>query len=77
MENILQQHNKIKRKGATETEDRGEMAKAAVKLPKNEIKCFSGDYTFWKSFKETFEATVHSRTGVTNRKTYIFAINIR
>ena len=54
-------------KGATltETEDRGAMAKAAVKLPKIEIICFSGDYTCWKSFKETFEATVHRRTDLT------------
>ena len=49
LENILQQQGKIKVEGATltETEDRGAMAKAAVK-------CSSGDYTCWKPFKETF-----------------------
>ena len=68
MENVLQQQRKIKVEGATltETEDRGTIGKAAVKLPKIEIKCFSGDYTCWKPFKETFEATVHRRTNLTN-----------
>ena len=57
-----------KREGATltETEDRGAMATAAGKLPKTKIKCFSGDYTCWKSFKETFETTVRRRTDLTN-----------
>ena len=79
MENVLQQEGKIKVEGATltETEDRGAMAKAAVKLPKIEIKCSSGDYMCWKSFKETFEATVHRKTDLTNRKIYIFAIIIK
>ena len=46
LENVIQQQGKIKVKGITltETEDRGAMTKAAVKLPKIEIKCFSGDY---------------------------------
>ena len=46
-ENVLQQQGKIKVEGATltETEDRGAMAKVAVKLPKIETKCFSADYT--------------------------------
>ena len=56
----------------TETEERGGMAKAAVKLPKIEIKCFSGDYTCWKSFKETFEATVHRRTDLTNIEKFTY-----
>ena len=74
MENALQQEGKIKVKGATltETEDRGAMEKAAVKLPKIEIQCFSGDYTCWKSFKEAFEATVHRRTDLTNIETFTF-----
>ena len=47
LENVLQQQGKIKEQGATltETEDRGAMAKAGVKLPKIKIICFSGDYT--------------------------------
>ena len=79
MENVVHQQGKIKVEGATltGTEDRGAMAKAAVKLPKIEIKSFSGDYTCWKSFKETFEATVQRRTDLKNRKIYIFAIIIR
>ena len=79
LENVLQQQYKIKVESATltETEDRGATAKAAVKLPKIEIKCFSGDYTCWKSFEEIFEATVHRRTDLTNIKIYIFAIIIR
>ena len=56
----------------TETEDRGAMAKAAVKLPKIEIKCFSGDYTCWKSFKETFEETVHRRADLTNMERFTY-----
>ena len=46
-ENVLQRQGKIKVESATltKTEDRGAMAKAAVKLPNIEIKCFSGDYT--------------------------------
>ena len=45
LENVLQQQSKIKVEGTTltETDDRGTMAKAAVKLPKVEIKCFSGN----------------------------------
>ena len=41
------------------------MTKNAVKLPKIEIKYFSGDYTCWRSFKETFEVTVHWRRDLT------------
>ena len=52
----------------TDIENRRVTAKPAVKLPKIEIKCFSGNYTCWKSFKETFEATVHRRTDLTDRK---------
>ena len=52
----------------TETEDRGAMAKAAVKLPKIEIKCFSGDYTCWKYS----EAIVHRRTDLTNIEKFIY-----
>ena len=54
MENVLQQ-SKIKVKGTTltEREDRKIMSKAAVKLPKIEIKCFYGDYIYRKLFKET------------------------
>ena len=68
LENVLQQQGKIKVEGATltETQYRGAMEKAAVKLTKIEIKCFSDDYTCWKSFKETCEATVHRRTDLTN-----------
>ena len=74
LENVLQQQSKIKVEGAalTETEDRGTIGKAAVKLPKIEIKCFSGDYTCWKSFKETFEATVHRRTNLTNIEKFTY-----
>ena len=74
MENVLQQQGKIKVEGATltETEDRGEMAKAAVKLQKIDIKCFSGDYTCWKSFRETFEATVHTKTDLTNIEKFTY-----
>ena len=73
MENVLQQQSKIKVEGATLTdiENRRVTAKPAVKLPKIEIKCFSGNYTCWKSFKETFEATtVHRRTDLTDRKIF-------
>ena len=47
LETVLQRQGKIKVESTTltKTEDRGAMAKAAVKLPKIEIKCFSGDYT--------------------------------
>ena len=50
----------------TQTEGRGAMVKAAVKLTKIEIECFSSNYMCWKSFEETFEATVHRRTDLTN-----------
>ena len=42
LENVPQQQGKIKVEGATltETEDRGAMTKAAVKLPKIEINLF-------------------------------------
>ena len=68
MGNVLQQQTKIKVEGATltETENKRATAKSAVKQPKIEIKCFSGDYTCWKSFEEIFEATVHRRTDLTN-----------
>ena len=56
----------------TETEDRGTMTKATVKLPKIEIKCFSGNYTYWKSFKGTFEATVHRRTDLTKIEKFTY-----
>ena len=74
MDNVLRQEGKIKVEGATltETEERGGMAKAAVKLPKIEIKCFSDDYTCWKSFKETFEATVHRRADLTNIEKFTY-----
>ena len=74
LENVLQQQSKIKVEGATltETEDRGATAKAAVKLPKIEIKCFSGNYTCWKSFKEIFEATVHRGTDLTNIEKFTY-----
>ena len=74
LENVLRQEGKIKVEGATltETEERDGMAKAAVKLPKIEIKCFSGDYTCWKSFKETFEATVHRRADLTNIEKFTY-----
>ena len=48
------------------------MTKDAVKLPKIEIKYFYGDYTCWKSFKETFEATVHRRTDLTNIEKFTY-----
>ena len=78
LENVLQQQGKIKVEGTTltETEDRGTMAKAAVKLPKIEIKCFSGNCTCWKPFKETFEATVQNRYNK-HKNIYIFAIIIK
>ena len=45
LENILQQQGKIRVEGTTlsETEHREAMEKVAVKLPKIEIKCFSGN----------------------------------
>ena len=54
LENVPQQQSKIKVEGVTltETEDKGTMAKAAVKLPKIEIKCFSGDYTCWNHLRK-------------------------
>ena len=74
LENVLQQQDKIKVEGATltETEDRRTIAKAGLKLLKIEIKCFSGDYTCWKSFKETFEATVHRRADLTNIEKFTY-----
>ena len=74
MENVLQQQSKMKVEGATLTdiENRRVTAKPAVKLPKIEIKCFSGNYTCWKSFKETFEATVHRRTNLTNVEKFTY-----
>ena len=66
LENVYNNKTKVGSATLTETEDRGATAKAAVKLPKIEIKCFSGDYTCWKSFEEIFEATVHRRTDLTN-----------
>ena len=74
LENVLQQQSKIKVEDTTltETENRQTMAKAAVKLPKIEIKCFSGDYTCWKSFKATFESTVHRRIDLTNIEKFTY-----
>ena len=66
LENVLRQEGKIKVEGATltETEERGGMAKAAVKLPKIEIKCFSGNIS-------------QENRSNKNRKIYIFAIIIK
>ena len=36
------------------------------------MKCFSGDYTCWKSLKETFEATVHRRTDLPNIEKFTY-----
>ena len=57
MENVPQQQSKIKVEGATltETEDKGTMAKTVVKLPKIEIKCFSGDYICWNHLRKTLK----------------------
>ena len=71
---MLQRQGKIKVEGATltETEDRGAMPNAAIKLRKIEIKCFSRDYRCWKSFKETFKAKVHRRTDLTNIEKFTY-----
>ena len=37
-----------------------------VKLPKIVLRKFSGDSLDWKSFKETFEAAVHSSDSISN-----------
>ena len=47
-------------------EPRIENITLGVKLPDIKIKPFTGDYTNWKSFKETFEATIHSKTNISN-----------
>ncbi|XP_066981046.1 uncharacterized protein [Macrobrachium rosenbergii] len=40
--------------------------KAAVKLPKLDLKHFDGDITEWNSFWELYEASVHQRTDFEN-----------
>ena len=47
-------------------EPRIENITLGVKLPDIKIKPFTGDYTNWKSFKETFEATIHSKTNISD-----------
>ena len=37
-----------------------------VKLPKTVLRKFSGDTLDWRSFKETFEASVHSSDSISN-----------
>ena len=44
----------------------------SVKLPKIVLRKFSGDPLDWKSFKETFEATVHGSDSVNNMDTFTY-----
>ena len=43
-----------------------------VKLPKIVLRKFSGDPLDWKSFKETFEATVHSIDSISNIEKFTY-----
>ena len=43
-----------------------------VKLPKIVLRKFSGDSLDWKSFKETFEAAVHSSDSISNIEKFTY-----
>ena len=44
-----------------------------VKLPKIVLRKFSGDSLDWKSFKETFEAAVHSSGSISNIEKFTYS----
>ena len=63
IEEFLEQHKQSSKAG---TEDRKKDGVPGIKLPKLNVKGFTGEPTDWQQFSETFKATVGTNTNISN-----------
>lgn len=55
-----------------EVKDINNEAKSGVKLPKFVLNTFSGNHLEWKSFKESFEAAIHTNKSLSNIEKFTY-----
>ena len=69
----LQKYLKYHQESSAPIETRRDARRnGGVKLPKTVLRKFSGDRLDWKSFKETFEAAVHTSGSISNIEKFTY-----